>query len=304
MSLFSRCTTLTLFLLLAASISSLFAQDPAPPPADTSGWKLGGNFGVNFSQIALSNWSGGGKNAVNIAGILSLFANDVDSISSWTNSLETGYGFTKLAKEDMRKSDDRLTLVSSYGYNASSKFLYSALLDFRTQLTDGLDYTQYDSATGSYPVQSRFLAPGRLKVGVGMTYRPAKSLEILLAPLSNQLTLVLDDSLSAIGAFGVEPGKKAKSELGSLLNVLYQDDVMENVALKTRLSLFAPYDRFTTVVVTWESLLNLTVNDFLNASVSVDVVYDDAVKINRDDGTTGPSTQVREVLALGLGYKF
>jgi len=28
------------------------------------------------------------------------------------------------------------------------------------------------------------------------------------------------------------------------------------------------------------------------------------VKITREDKTVGPSTQVREVLAIGLGYKF
>ena len=55
---------------------------------------------------------------------------------------------------------------------------------------------------------------------------------------------------------------------------------------------------------TWETLLNLKVNDYITASFATDLLYDEKIAIKRDDGTVGPSTQFRSVLAIGLGYKF
>lgn len=288
----------------ATGQESTTADTLGSAPPDTLGWETGGKVGVNVSQVAHSNWAGGGRNTLTITGLASLFGNFRHMGGSWDNTLETGYGFTKQAEEDARKSDDRLIYVSRYGYNASEQFLYSALLDFRTQLTDGFDYGVFDTSANGYPVISRPFAPATLKVGIGMTYKPAPFFEVLLAPVSNQHTIVLDDELSSVGAFGVEPGKKFKSELGSLLNVLYNQDVMENVSVRSRFNAFAPYDRFTTAVITWESLVNLKVNDYVNASIAVDVLYDENVTIARDDGTTGPATQLREVLAIGLGVSF
>ena len=38
-------------------------------------WSVGGLANINFSQVYLSNWAGGGQNAISTQGILSLFAN-------------------------------------------------------------------------------------------------------------------------------------------------------------------------------------------------------------------------------------
>ncbi len=259
---------------------------------------------MNFSQVALSNWAGGGQNTLAIAGLVNLFGNMKTEVSTWDNGLEVGYGFTKLAEQDFRKSDDKVIVISKYGYKATDQLFYSGLLDARTQLSDGFNYDKIDSATGDPTVISRFAAPAYVTLGLGATWKPASYFEVFLAPVSNRLILVMDDELSAAGAFGVDPGKKVKSELGALLNATFKKELMTNVTLSSRLNVFSAYSTFDKAVVTWESLLGLKVNDYITASVALDVLYDEKVKITRDDKTIGPSTQIREVLAIGFGYKF
>jgi hypothetical protein len=54
----------------------------------------------------------------------------------------------------------------------------------------------------------------------------------------------------------------------------------------------------------------LKVNDFLSATLSTELIYDDDVMIavdNNDDGVperTGPRVQFKEVLGIGLNYTF
>src|SRR5690606_37565600 len=78
------------------------------PAADTvKPWKFDGNIGVNFSQVALKDWAGGGKNTVALLGLVAVGANYSQDVYGWNNSLELGYGVTKLGDDPFRKSDDR-----------------------------------------------------------------------------------------------------------------------------------------------------------------------------------------------------
>lgn len=275
-------------------IHSAHAQD------STIYWTKGGNLGVNFSQVSLSNWSGGGKSTVSVTGLSNFFLNYKDNNSLWNNSLELGYGLTKLEGQDFRKSDDRIILISQYGHKASEQLTYSGLLDFRTQFTQGFKY----GADGSETLISNFLAPGFVTLSAGLTYRPSDWLEIMASPVSNRLVLVMDDTLSQQGAFGVDKGKNIRSDLGVNFNMFLKKEIVQNVTFQTRLNVFAPYRTITTAVVTWETLLNLKVNDYITASFATDLLYDEKILITRDNGTIGPSTQFRSVLAIGLGYKF
>ncbi len=289
---------------IAAVTFTAEAQDgTADSTAEQSPWKNGGSVAINFNQVALSNWSGGGENTLTIGGLVGLQAHMNKGSQHWANDLELGYGLTKIGDADIRKSDDKLTFVSKYDYNATKTILYSGLLDFRSQMTDGFDYSIVDSA-GEPKRISRLLAPGYLNLGLGMTWKPTESFELLVAPLSNRLIIVLDDALSAAGAFGVDPGEKIQSELGATSRLKYAQELMENVNYNSKLGLFAPYADITTVVVNWENLLSMKVTDFLTTSISLNVIYDEAVDLTRDDGSVGPATQIKEALTIGVGYKF
>lgn len=292
-------------ILFLAGIGTAIAQEGTDSTARTdtlSAWEFGGNIGVTFNQVALSNWSGGGDNTFSVGSSIALFSKFARGKQTWENNLQFGYGFTKIKDEDFRKSDDKLTFLSKYDYNATRTLLYSFLLDFRTQISEGLDY-DVDSLEEPRKI-SNFLAPGYLTLSIGATWRPAPYFEAFVAPLSNRITIVADNDLNARGEFGVDSGKTIKSELGSTARLKFQNEIMENVKFGSTLNLFAPYDNFTTMVVTWNSLLNLKVNDYITTSISLDVIYDENVEITRDDGSVGPATQIKEALNIGLGYQF
>ncbi len=262
-----------------------------------------GLVGINFSSVGLSNWAGGGNNSISIGGNTGLGINYIARNISWANSIEAGYGVIKLGSENFRKTDDRLIISSKFGHRATSHLSYSALLDFRTQFDEGFDYNKVDSL-GNYYKISDFMSPGYLTVGFGMNYKPTDFIDIYLSPLSNRVIFVLNDSLSSVGAFGVDPGKNIKSELGATYDMLIQKSIFENVDLRTRLNLFAPFNSLSTVVVNWEFGLNFKVNEYINAGFNLNMVYDDKIVINRDDKTVGPATQMKHVILIGFAYKF
>lgn len=293
---------LTILISFLSLVEFVYCQE-ADKVATDSTWQKGMFIGLNFSNTGLSNWAGGGQNAINISSLLNLHANMKTETSSFQNSLELAYGMTKLGKLGLRKSDDRLILVSNYGFKAAKSLEYSALLDFRTQLTEGFNYDKKDPNTEKDLYISNFMSPGYLNVGLGMSYKPNDYFQLYLSPISNRIIFVLDDTLSAQGAYGVEPGKNIKSELGATMAAQYEREVYENINFKTRLTIFAPYEHFTTMVVNSETLMTFKINKYMNASISFEMIYDHNINVTRDNGTIGPALQLKHVLAIGIGYK-
>jgi hypothetical protein len=294
-------TFIILIFIFPFILISQTTQDTTLP---NSNWKRGGISGLNFSNVGLSNWAGGGTDMISVTGLSLLFANYKDSSMSWDNELDLGYGIVKQGKEDLRKSDDKLIFTSKFGYNATPKLFYTALLDFRTQFDLGYDYSKKDADSTSPLLISDFMSPAYLNLGLGMNYKPDEYWQFFLSAVSNRLIIVLNEKLSNQGAYGVKPGEKVFSQLGASANIVFQKEIFENVNFRSRLNLFSAYNRFSSVVVTSETAINLKVNSFINASFGLDIIYDDKVMINRNDGTVGPDTQFRHVIGIGIAYKF
>jgi hypothetical protein len=55
------------------------------------GWKKGGYFALNGSQVSLTNWVAGGQNSVSINALFGLYANWKKESKTWENSLDFGY---------------------------------------------------------------------------------------------------------------------------------------------------------------------------------------------------------------------
>jgi len=293
------------FIIIATAVAVPFEKLEVTFAESDSAIKLEriGIVGANFSSVGLTNWAGGGNNSISIGGNTGLGLNYVTKSISWNNSIEAGYGVIKLGTDGFRKTDDRLIVSSKFGHKAASHLSYSALLDFRTQFAKGFDYNKLDSA-GNYLRISDFMSPGYLTIGLGMNYKPVDFIDIYVSPLSNRVIFVLDDSMSIAGAYGVAPGKNIKSELGATYDMLLQKAIVENVDLRSRLNLFAPYEAITSIVVNWELGLNFKVNEYINAGFNLSLIYDDKININRDDGTIGPATQMKHVINIGFAYKF
>lgn len=269
------------------------------------GWTISGITNVTFSQVGLLNWTAGGNSSISIIGLGMYKANYIRDNYTWNNYLELGYGLTKIGDVEFRKSDDRIIVVSQAGIAAGQTMNHSLLIDFRTQFTDGRNYIgTFDSVSGKYPLTSTFLAPAFLTTALGMEIKPTSSLSILIAPLTGRTTIVANNILSEAGAFNVTKGHTIKSFLGALINAHFNDQIVENVTLNSRLNVFSPFSSPDLMVVNWENLLSMKVNSFIKVTLSLDVFYDHKININRTDGTIGPATQLKNTFGVGFGYTF
>jgi len=288
-----------IFTTLKPALAQPSAADlrAAKPSRDTTGWTVKGNFGVNFTSIGLSNWSGGGNNATSILGLLNFTANYHSQTFSCDNAVELGYGLTWVSPDpNARKSDDRIIIISKAGLVATENLNWTGLLDFRTQFTLGEDYTK--PVGSDMRKLSTIFAPAFLTLALGAEWEPTKYMSVLVAPITGRIVMVGDPELSLRGSFGVAPGQTTLVELGALVNFQLKRDIWENVNLATRLNIFAPYRNFTAPVVNWENIIILKVNKFLNVSLAGDVIY--GVPVTNSTNLL----QLRGVAAIGFVLPF
>lgn len=300
--------TCMMFLMVHAATSQTTVLESVK--RDTSSdrsktWKRSGFVGLNFTQVNLSNWAAGGSNSISGLVMFKYAANYKDAKNSWDNLFDLGYGISQEGDERAIKSEDKIDISSKYGRFAFKNWYYSALAGFRSQFAKGYNYPN-DSV-----VISRFLAPGYVTVALGMDYRPSESLTLLASPLAGRMIIVQDDTLAAVGAFGVDKGENIKFEMGAMLRLLFKKDIIENVTLNNKLELYTDYMGVVDHIdVNWEVMLNLKVNEYISANLSTHLIYDDDTMIgidSNDDGqidSFGPRTQFKEVIGIGLSYKF
>ena len=256
-------------------------------------WKFNGVTSVNFSQVSLTNWAPGGENSYAFNGLLNLSLNYSKDKNDWANTLDIGYGIQKQGDQDIRKTDDHIDFISKYGRKISKTFFVSAMLNFKTQMNEGL---KYESDPDTSYVISKFLAPGYLQAALGMEYKPNEAFYAVLSPIAGKLTMVLDDTLSARGAFGVDPGSKSRMELGGSAAIGVKKEIMKNITFNSTLGLFTNYiENIQNVDLDWKVMINMKINDYLSANLNTHLVYDDDMI---------QDLQFKEVFGVGLTYKF
>ncbi|MDE5417491.1 DUF3078 domain-containing protein [Labilibaculum sp. DW002] len=272
---------------LLLSFVAIFVS--AQEKQDTSYWKKGGTAALTFSQTSLSNWSGGGDNAISTNAILDVFANFNKGKNSWENVMKLEYGLVKQGDEGVRKSIDKIDFTSKYGYKNGGHWFYTALLDFKTQFAKGYNYAKNEDE--SDVKVSNFMAPAYILLSLGMDYKPNETFSAYISPITGKTTVVNDDDLSDAGAF---------------TKLAVNKDIMKNVNFKSTLDLFSNYsETFGNIDVNWDLMINMKVNKFLTASINTTLVYDDDVEYIDDEGMNkGPKIQFKEIVGLGLAYKF
>lgn len=290
----------------------------------TQGWKYGGVFGLNFSQVSLTNWAAGGQSSVSLNGLLDVFANYKKGNSAWDNNLTLGYGEVKQGDADWIKSDDRILFTSKYGRKATKNWYYAGLFNFKSQFAPGY------SDPAETEVISDFMAPGYLLGAIGMDYKPNDNFTMFISPVTAKLTYVGIQKLADAGAFGVEAaefdvitgektkdGENSRLEVGGYFRMLYKQELMKNVNFQTNLDVFSNYSEEPSHLdINWDNLLSMKVNKYITTTISTSLIYDHDIDITekKSDGTDkldesgnpiiGPRTQFKYVLAVGFQYKF
>ncbi|MFO7756372.1 MAG: DUF3078 domain-containing protein [Bacteroidales bacterium] len=285
-------TCLLIMLTLAAQEDTTTVEGP---------WKYNGMASLNFAQVSLTNWAQGGESSYAINGLSAINFNYNKNNNSWANSLDMGYGIQKVGEESPTKTDDHLELISKYGRKTQGNWFYSGMLNFKTQFTEGYKKTETEKI-----VISDFLSPGYIMLSLGMEYKKDDSFFFSVSPLTGKITIIIDDSLSTAGSFGVDPGENMRAEFGGSVRVGLNRGIMENVNLSSTLDLFSNYiDKPQNIDVSWKAMLNMKINKFLSANISTHIIYDDDVAYTDGEGISqGPRVQFKEMLGIGLSYKF
>lgn len=302
-------TLILIILGLLVLASTLQAQESENESSSdtTKYWDFKSHININFSQVALQNWTGGGQNSISATGVFSGEANYQKANHTWENSLEVGYGILRQGEnESFRKSDDYLNLQSKYFHKLNENFEISGVLDFRTAMTQGYNYFTDDQGEEQRELISDFMAPGYLIASVGMDYKPSENVTVTLSPLTGKTTFLLNNTLSGQegGAYGVKEGEQIRQELGSNLHIALNGSPFKNVTYKTDANFFSSYKNPSEIDVNWRAEIQLKVNEFLATTITTNLIYDEDIEIEREDGSLGPAVQFKEVLAVGLNYRF
>jgi hypothetical protein len=271
-------------------------------PADTvpHTWKKGGLISINLSEASLSNWAAGGDNfALAVTSIVNLHAFYKKDKISWDNTLDFNFGYLKTTSLGGRKNDDRLDLLSKYGYAIASKWNVSGLFNFRTQLFKGYTYPNNVKT-----FSSDFSSPAYILLSLGLDYKPNDHFSVFMSPLTARWVIVKNDTLSAKGLYGVEPGRHSRFEFGAFLSSSYLKDFNKTVSYKGRLDLFSNYKhRPQNIDLYLSNIFSVKLSRVLSASWSIDFIYDDDTRIFGDNGRSA-AMQIKSLVGLGLLVKW
>ena len=151
---------------------------------------------------------------------------------------------------------------------------------------------------------SAFLSPAYILVSPGLDYKPTSSLSIFVSPITARWTIVKDDSLSARGLYGVNPGKHSEGEFGAFASINFLKEFNKNITYKSRLDLFSNYQNNPqNVDLFFTNVLNVKLSKVLALTYSLDMIYDDDVRLFGKDNN-GAALQVKSLVGLGLLAKF
>ena len=286
---------------LASIDTTKFAKDPI-------WWKNRNSFGIDISEAAFVNWNAGGNNSISGLLKVNLYRSYKKLYVLWDNEILVRYGLNSQQDQELRKTDDKLQVNSTFGYRKDtlSNWYYSVKFNFNTQFTDGYSYPKT-----SEPI-SRLFAPAYLFLGAGSYYDlKKKSFSIYLSPLTLKSTLVLDETLSNQGVFGVSAGKKSRHEFGGLIQSNWETEVVKNVVMKTRVELYSDYlNDFGNIDVKWDLNFDFIINKYMKANLGAYLIYDDDIKFKEDtngDGqleTLGARLQLKQLLGIGVMFNF
>lgn len=308
------CMIFVAFLLVNASIKAQITDAEATLKTKSTltedKWIKGVSTGLNMSQTALINWAAGGQESYSVNAYLNAFANLKKGKLAWDNSLNVGYGVLKQKNTAYyMKTDDKIDLLSKVGMEAFKNFYYAGLLNFKTQMDEGYKYPDVTAEI------SRFLAPAYLTAAIGLDYKPNAYFSAFFAPFTGKMTIVNDDVLSGLGAFGVEPGKKSRSEFGGYTRFIYskndfKSEILKNVALTSKIDLFSNYlNKPENVDVNWENIISMKVNKYISVNLNTHLIFDDDIKFDelQPDGVTIKKitkVQFKEIFGAGISAKF
>lgn len=280
-------------------------QTIAKDAADTTSkpWLTGGIFNLNAAQTSLSNWAAGGDDyALSINAFVNLHAYYKKGKQSWDNALDLNFGYINTTSLGSRKNDDRINLMSRYGYAISPNWDFGALFNFRSQALKGYNY----NSDGSKTFVSNFLSPAYVSIGPGFTYHPTinKDFTFYISPLTARWIIVKDKFLNAQGLYGVDSGKSIKTELGAFASVDYKHNITKTLSYIGHAEVYSNYlDHPGNIYFYMTNMFALKISNVLSATWNFNMIYDDKARLFGPN-KNGARLQTQSIIGAGLLYKF
>ncbi|CAN5277485.1 hypothetical protein BH11BAC6_BH11BAC6_17550 [soil metagenome] len=261
-------------------------------------WKTGATIGLNIAQGSLSNWAAGGDEfSLSANTFINTHAFYKKDKNSWDNSLDFYLGYLKTTSLGTRKVDDRIDILSKYGYALNSKLNLSLLGNIRTQFFKGYIYP--DATTKVYT--SNLFAPAYVLLSPGLDYKPTPNLSIFVSPVTARWVLVKDTALSTL--YGVEAGRKNSFEFGAYTSINYAANFGKVVTYKGRLDLFSNYRHNPgNIDLYMTNIFTAKLSKVLSASYSLAFIYDDDVR-QFGPNKNAPRLQIQSLFGVGLLVK-
>lgn len=258
---------------------------------------------LQFSQAYVSpNWYQGGNS--NINGLANIYYNVKLNQAFHPNllfesTMQYKLGINNAPEDKVHSyniSDDLLQLTSTFGVKAARRWYYSVSGMFKTQLLNSYKPNSND-------VQSAFLSPGELNLGVGMTYNFTNtnktiSFDASISPLSYNLKTCTYWRVDPT-AYEIAEGRKCRHKFGSSAELKFQWKISYNITYSTRMFAFTDY---SDAYADWENTIVFDINRFLTTQIYAHLRYDSATQ--PCDDPQWHKLQIKEILSIGFAYKF
>ncbi|MBM3451563.1 MAG: DUF3078 domain-containing protein [Bacteroidetes bacterium] len=312
------CLRILWFVIIIFIFFNARTQNNTKPKVDSiisqNGWKHKFIYQLTGTQSSFVNWNAGGRNNLSLIGTVITGNYYSKGASKWSTDLTLSLGGIKyldnIVGNSLQKTDDKIDLSSIYGQKITKYLFFSLNMGFRTQFLDG-----FNLPNDSIRV-STFLAPGYLNLAFGIDFIKNDKFSIFASPFAFKGTIVGDQKLADSGAFGVDKaildsqgniisgGRNFREEYGAYIKAKWNKTIMKNIELKSRLELFSNYIiNPENIDVNAELILLFKINKLFSATTQFNLIYDDDIKIKDRFGKTGPRTQFKSVLGIGVYYK-
>jgi Protein of unknown function (DUF3078) len=287
-----------------SNLSDAAQQKKKDDEKQKEGWTKGGTFGLSLNQTGSTNWVAGGEPFSFSTSIAVNYAmNYKKGKNFWDNAFLLNYGFVNTTSLGYRKNEDIIDFTSKYGREMAKNTYLSALLNFRTQLDDG-----YDFSSGTKKLGSTAFAPAYLTIAPGVEFKnDAGNFSFFLSPLSARWVIVsskyyeIQTNIGGGLPYGVEADKKFRFEYGGFATLKYSKELFKNVSYSTRADFFSNYKlNPQNIDIFWTNTINMAVNSWLSVKYNFNLIYDDdAIYKGSKAGT-----QIQSSLGVGVATKF
>ncbi|MBK8946266.1 MAG: DUF3078 domain-containing protein [Ignavibacteriae bacterium] len=283
-SLVKKFLNITIFNFLI--ILNLFSQT-----SDTTNYKWVPSLigGLNFSQIAFSNWTKGGENSLTWTLNMDFNLNYEDEVLGFKTKFRSLYGRTKFNGNDIRTNENEIYLDQILSYHANWKVDPFFSNSLRTQLTTGFDYT------GPTPVKvSDFFDPAIITQSLGFTYDRLSALQTRLGiALQHTTAENYRKYTNDVETIDKEESYKFETGFESVTNAKFNLD--DNIVAESNLILFTRFEEIDVWDVRWDNKMVAKVNSWLNVSFTYNFIFKKSESI---------MAQMKESWQMGISYNF